>query len=388
MNKVPSSQLQLRVDGNLFLSLIPVHSNLPITNRRIDKTTRYILSRFAFLRRAESRILLESPLAAAQVVLHTPASAACISELFNPCRAEDLARRTGLRLAVACRVLQLLRNGGALTEANEEGTLEDQDSFLVSWEFHDLLFHSRSRTGRHGNAYGRKQRFGLEMKMPPACKQYRHKAVQLFKPDLEILFKSDPPFARVLEERKSKREHGTKPITIRAVGEFLYRSARIREFRKSNGVEFTSRVYPSTGASYELEVYLILDRCQGIHRGMYYYDPAGHRLIRLSARATMLRRLLASAAATARTDIPQVLLIISSRFQRVSLRYASMAYAGILKDVGVLYQTFYLVAAAMNLSACALGVGNSDLFAAAAGLNYYEETSVGEFMLGSMKAIG
>jgi oxazoline/thiazoline dehydrogenase len=41
----------------------------------------------------------------------------------------------------------------------------------------------------------------------------------------------------------------------------------------------------------------------------------------------------------------------------------------------------YLVATAMNLAPCGLGGGDSDLFAAAAGLDYYVETSVGEFML-------
>jgi hypothetical protein len=43
----------------------------------------------------------------------------------------------------------------------------------------------------------------------------------------------------------------------------------------------------------------------------------------------------------------------------------------------------YLVATAMNLAPCAIGGGNSDRFAAAVGTDYYAETSVGEFILGS-----
>jgi hypothetical protein len=38
---------------------------------------------------------------------------------------------------------------------------------------------------------------------------------------------------------------------------------------------------------------------------------------------------------------------------------------------------------AMGLAPCALGGGDSDLFARAAGTDYYAETSVGEFLLGS-----
>jgi hypothetical protein len=37
----------------------------------------------------------------------------------------------------------------------------------------------------------------------------------------------------------------------------------------------------------------------------------------------------------------------------------------------------------MGLAPCALGGGHSDLFAEAAGLDYYAETSVGEFILGT-----
>jgi len=49
----------------------------------------------------------------------------------------------------------------------------------------------------------------------------------------------------------------------------------------------------------------------------------------------------------------------------------------------VLYDTMYLVATAMGLAPCAVGCGNADLFARAAGVDYYAQTSVGEFLLGS-----
>jgi hypothetical protein len=49
----------------------------------------------------------------------------------------------------------------------------------------------------------------------------------------------------------------------------------------------------------------------------------------------------------------------------------------------VLYQTMYLAATAMGLAPCAVGGGDADLFARAAGVDYYAETSVGEFLLGN-----
>jgi SagB-type dehydrogenase family enzyme len=81
--------------------------------------------------------------------------------------------------------------------------------------------------------------------------------------------------------------------------------------------------------------------------------------------------------------MPQVLIIVAARFQRLTWKYESLAYALMLKHVGVLYQTMYLVATAMNLAPCGLGGGNSDLFAKVVGCDYYAETSIGEFALGS-----
>jgi SagB-type dehydrogenase family enzyme len=80
---------------------------------------------------------------------------------------------------------------------------------------------------------------------------------------------------------------------------------------------------------------------------------------------------------------PQVLLIIAARFQRMQQKYQSVTYSVTLKNVGALYQTMYLVGTAMGLAPCGLGGGNSDLFTKAAGIDYLEETSVGEFMLGT-----
>jgi SagB-type dehydrogenase family enzyme len=82
-------------------------------------------------------------------------------------------------------------------------------------------------------------------------------------------------------------------------------------------------------------------------------------------------------------DNVQVLLILAARFARVAWKYESIAYALTLKHVGVVYQTMYLAATAMGLAPCAIGGGDANLFARAAGTDYCAETSVGEFLLGS-----
>jgi SagB-type dehydrogenase family enzyme len=118
--------------------------------------------------------------------------------------------------------------------------------------------------------------------------------------------------------------------------------------------------------------------------GLYHYAPAEHRLYRLSDLDDRIYTLVGMAAGAAvRNDLPDVLVVLAARFQRVSWKYESIAYSVILKDVGVLLQTMYLVATAMGLGPCAVGAGDSELFASIAGTDYYAETSVGEFLLGA-----
>jgi SagB-type dehydrogenase family enzyme len=82
------------------------------------------------------------------------------------------------------------------------------------------------------------------------------------------------------------------------------------------------------------------------------------------------------------TAPPQILITMAARFGRLSWKYSSIAYALILKDVGVLTQTLYLMATEMELGGCAIGSINIELFAKMTGLAFHVEGPVGQFALG------
>jgi SagB-type dehydrogenase family enzyme len=79
---------------------------------------------------------------------------------------------------------------------------------------------------------------------------------------------------------------------------------------------------------------------------------------------------------------PQILLTIAARFGRVAWKYSTLSYGLILKDVGVLMQTLYLMATDMGLGGCAIGSVNIDLFARMTGIEFHVEGPVGQFALG------
>jgi SagB-type dehydrogenase family enzyme len=368
--------------GTRLATLVP--DSAPVKPATPEPSARYVLSRFACLRRDDAyRLILESPLAHGFVRLHDPRAAALCQALAEPRSTAQLEERFP---GAALPLLGLLLGCQAVTLDGPRG--EAGDETLAVWTFYDLLFHARSRAGRHTAPLGGTFRFAGSMEPLPSTKPVMNgPRIALHRPDIEALKSHDVPFTRVLEERRSIRVHGERPIDVQQIGELFYRSARVRSLGMSTGAHvypISSRPYPGGGACYELELYLVVRACDGLAPGLYHYEPEDHALTALSGATPGVSQLIDSArAAMVVAAEPQVVLVVAARFARVMWKYESMAYAIILKDVGALYQTVYLVATAMGLAPCALGAGDADLFAAVAGLDYTRETSVGEMALGS-----
>jgi SagB-type dehydrogenase family enzyme len=199
---------------------------------------------------------------------------------------------------------------------------------------------------------------------------------------------TDPPLTVAIEGRRSRRDYGTTSLTARELGELLYRTARVRSIVDSPDpskpqAQVSDRPYPSGGASYELDLYITVEECTGIPRGVYHYDPLGHRLELINSSDAMVDELLEDGRLAANlTSLPPVLITMTARFRRLSWKYNGLSYALALKDVGVLMQTLYLVSTAMGLAACAIGSGDIEAAARTFGTNWLTESSIGEFVIG------
>jgi SagB-type dehydrogenase family enzyme len=388
--------LSVRADGERLATLEPIASSFVLPAAGALAGRSYVLSRFAWTYRRGRALVLESPLSGGRVVLHDPRAAAFVHVLSRPAAPEELdGRVAGLPAEAVGTLLGLFVHAGMACAVGAEGTTaEDADPALCCWEFHDLLFHTRSREGRHDSPIGGTYPQAGRLPPPPALPPISATDwIDLYRPDLEQPQRQDPPFARVQEQRRSIRHYAAEPIGVRQLGEFLYRVARVRDRRVLEvptpagpvPMDFASRPYPAGGALYELDVHAVVHSCRGLDSGLYSYDPLGHRLGRRAGRTAEVEGLLFLAAQSAgmAAEGLQVLLVLSARMPRLAWKYAGLAYALVLKHVGVLFQTMYLAATAMGLAPCALGCGDSDLFARAAGVNAHAETAVGEFLLGS-----
>jgi SagB-type dehydrogenase family enzyme len=348
-----------------------------------------VLSRFAYMRRRGNEMVLESPRAGALFKICDPKIATAIAILSAPQEIRQLRRQAGfpgvevLALLLDC---QILFKVGA---AGESGLrLAEGDHSLALWDFHDLLFHARSTEGRHANPLGGVYPcVGIISPLPAVRPSWPGKKIDLPKFSAGRR-EAISPVAKLLRERHSTRSFDDqRPITLAELSQFLDGTARVlsRSNTKHDLDEggHTVRPYPSAGAAYELELYLAVNLCEGLARGFYHYDAGAHVLAPIGVPGNELEALLGRAEyAMGAPAAPQILITIAARFGRISWKYSSIAYALILKDVGALMQTLYLMATGMGLSGCAIGIANIDLFAKMTGVDFHVEGPVGQFAIG------
>jgi SagB-type dehydrogenase family enzyme len=360
---------------------------------KLGETETIVLSRFAYLRRRGNEMVLESPRSGALFRICDPRIAAAVATLSTPQRISRLKRQDGfpgieiLALLVDCQILFRIDAAGDDGLRATEG-----DDNLVLWDFHDLLFHTRSTEGRQANPIGGLYPHAGVMPPPPAVRpRWPGKKIDLRELSAAAS-ETISPFATLLRERHSTRSFDDgQPITLAELSRFLDHTARVKSTWQSRVdlgdggpvVDYAARPYPSGGSGYELELYLAAANCEGLARGFYHYDAGGHALMPIDVRAQELDAMLKGAEfAMDAPAAPQILITIAARFGRISWKYSSIAYALILKDVGVLIQTLYMMATDMGLGGCAIGTNNIDLFAKMTGIEFHIEGPVGQFAVG------
>jgi SagB-type dehydrogenase family enzyme len=340
------------------------------------------LSDYVILRNGKDCMILEQPVSGFSVPIRKPAILQLLFNFIKPANPAEYLNKQNPSVQIELnKLITFLREKSVLVEPQNDDSASLKPSDF--WQFHDLYFHTQSRRGSNINKLGATYRFGDDGNTEGHLRQkkWNGKKIDLPQNPLNVENKEPVTLSEALEKRMTS--YRSSALNLDVLSGFLGKSLRVKKIEKDDSNHsYVKKFYPSGGSLHSIEAYLAIYNCDGLANGFYYYDASEHTLTEIPDKHKLLDSILKNAqAAMGRDDSPAAVCVFSSRFERVFWKYESLGYRLILLELGAIFQTLYLLAAGLNLSVCALGSGNSNEFSEYLNLDYFAETSIGEFVI-------
>ena len=171
------------------------------------------------------------------------------------------------------------------------------------------------------------------------------------------------PLNSAMKTRRSHRDL-SKAIRLETLGTLLGQSVGINYLASSEQQKEPQalRAWPSAGALYPLDTYVLVRNVTDLEAGVYHYNVLNHALERLRTRPVedVMREgffhqdWIIEAA---------MVVVLAASFERTMAKYGDRGYRMVLLDAGHAGQNLLLTAEQEALGACAIGGFCDDLLA-------------------------
>ncbi len=161
----------------------------------------------------------------------------------------------------------------------------------------------------------------------------------------------DSALAATLRARRSWRRLGPGPVRLAELATLLGLTWGVQAWVDVDGFGWMPlKTSPSGGARHAVEAYVAIRRVAGVAPGIYHYEAATHRLVRVR-RGLTARALAACVPHQAWMAGAPALVFMTAVFARAQWRYQTpRAYRTVLAEVGHHAQTFCLLATERGLA--------------------------------------
>ena len=267
--------------------------------------------------------------------------------------------------------MKKIRQNNVLLERDDESLYEE--------------FHANTKLDRYGaRQFG--ERIGQFSAVPQVVSETRESFKNYSGLDRILLpFNALPKLARgalssVLVSRRTQHPMpGAVPIAW--LSAILFGASIKGSSLDQLGLQKT-RLYPSAGALYPLEVYVLAMNVKSVPKAVYHYSPSDHSITRIA-------------------EIPEgwrfgdvffvegdlggcgFLIVISSVFARNTSKYGDRGYRMILFEAGHLAQNFLLISGALKASSLPIGGFNEQILEELIGIDGVEESAIYPILFGN-----
>jgi SagB-type dehydrogenase family enzyme len=155
-----------------------------------------------------------------------------------------------------------------------------------------------------------------------------------------------------IDKRESVRTFEETKVSYQDISEIIHHSAGIKN--PETHPDKMKRMYPSAGARFPLELYLIANSVENLDKGLYHYDVKGDALEKLLEED--LSRESQGIFGEGNFPVNPNFLVITSVFGRTQVKYGGAnAYRFSCIEAGHLGQNISLITAEKSLGSCAIG---------------------------------
>lgn len=171
----------------------------------------------------------------------------------------------------------------------------------------------------------------------------------------EPRFKSDTSVEEALLKRRSIREYGDEPLSYEQVAQLLWAAQGITEPR------WGFRTAPSAGATYPLEVYLVVKEggVEGLEAGIYHYLPRRHEL-EMIREGDFSRELMAACLDQSWVGDAALNMVLTAIYERTTRRYGGRGRRYVHMEVGHVGENVYLQCVSLGLGCVVIGAFYDD----------------------------
>jgi len=163
-------------------------------------------------------------------------------------------------------------------------------------------------------------------------------------------YDSEVSVEHALRVRRSIREYSGEPLGIQQVSQLLWAAQGITD--KLNGF----RTAPSAGATYPLEVYVLVKEggVRELEPGIYHYLNRRHEL-ELLKRGDYTRELMAACLDQEWAGEASINIVLTAIYERTTWRYGDRGIRYVHMEVGHVGQNIYLQAVSLGLGCVVIG---------------------------------
>ncbi|MEA2103918.1 MAG: SagB/ThcOx family dehydrogenase [Candidatus Cloacimonadota bacterium] len=157
-----------------------------------------------------------------------------------------------------------------------------------------------------------------------------------------------------IKERKSRRHFSPEYLSSNELSYLLWSTQGVKKIIRDGYASI--RTVPSAGARNPYETYLVINRVDGIKKGVYRYLPLEHSLIFLFENENIKEQLKKVGQSFISTGA--VVFIWTCIPYRNEWRYSIMGHKPMLLDAGHICQNLYLACESINCGTCAIAAYN------------------------------